>query len=76
LLHLFLLEHYGIRICAVREQVSAELADEEDLALLALSAPAAVLRIEEIAYDQSGKPTIFAIHSAVTAGHRYVNEIR
>jgi len=76
LLHLFLLEHYGIRISAVREQVSAELADGEDLALLALSAPAAVLRIEEIAYDQSGQPTIFARHSAITAGHRYVNEIR
>ena len=76
LLYLFLLERYGIRISAVREQVSAELADAEDRALLGLPAPAAVLRIEEVAYDQSGEPTIFAVHRAVTAAHRYVNEIR
>ncbi len=76
LLYLFLLERYGIRISAVREQVSAELADCDDLALLGLSAPAAILNIEEIAYDQSGEPTIFAIHRAATAEHRYVNEIR
>ena len=76
LLYLYLLERYGIRISAVREQVSAELADADDLILLGLSAPAAVLRIEEIAYDQSGEPTIFATHRAATDGHRYVNEIR
>jgi GntR family transcriptional regulator len=76
LLYLYLLERYGIRISAVREQVSAELADADDLVLLGLSAPAAVLRIEEIAYDQSGEPTIFATHRAATDGHRYVNEIR
>ncbi|HEV2677494.1 MAG TPA: GntR family transcriptional regulator [Aliidongia sp.] len=76
LLYLFLLERYGIRISAVREQVSAELADTDDLTLLGLSAPAAVLKIEEVAYDQSGEATIFAIHRAVTADHRYVNEIR
>jgi GntR family transcriptional regulator len=76
LLYLFLLERYGIRISAVREQVSAELADAEDLALLGLAGPTAVLRIEEIAYDQSSIPTIYAIHRAATAEHRYVNEIR
>lgn len=76
LLYLFLLEQYGIRISAVREQVSAELADEVDQAVLGLSPPAAVLRIEEIAFDQSGVPTIFAIHRAMTKAHRYVNEIR
>ena len=76
LLYLFLLERYGIRISAVREQVSAELADAEDLALLGLAAPAAILRIEVVGYDQSGVSTIFAIHRAVTDGHRYVNEIR
>ena len=76
LLYLFLLERYGIRISAVREHVSAELADADDLAVLGLTAPAAVLRIEEVAYDQSGTPTIFATHRAVTDGHRYVNEIR
>jgi GntR family transcriptional regulator len=76
LLYLFLLERYGIRISAVREQVSAELADDEDVTLLGLTGPAAVLAIEEVAYDQSGEPTIFAIHRAVTDQHRYVNEVR
>lgn len=76
LLYLFLLERYGIRISAVREQVSAELADDEDRSLLALPVPAAVLKIEETAYDQAGEPTIFAVHRAVTSRHRYVNEIR
>jgi len=76
LLYLFLLERYGIRISAVREQVSAELAQDEDLTLLGLSAPAAILKIDEIAYDQSGEPTILATHRAVTSDHRYVNEIR
>jgi GntR family transcriptional regulator len=76
LLYLFLLERYGIRISAVREQVSADLADGDDLALLSLSAPAAVLTIDEVAYDQSGEPTIVATHRAVTTDYRYVNEIR
>jgi GntR family transcriptional regulator len=76
LLYLFLLERYGIRISAVREQVSAELADGEELRLLGLTPPAAVLRIEDVSYDQSGVPTIYAIHQAVTTRHRYVNEIR
>ena len=76
LLYLFLLERYGIRISAVRERVSADLADGDDLALLSLTDPAAVLSIDEVAYDQSGEPTLLAMHRAVTASHRYVNEIR
>ncbi|GGF44393.1 GntR family transcriptional regulator [Aliidongia dinghuensis] len=76
LLYLFLLERYGIRISAVREHVSAELADEEAQKWLGLEPPAAVLRIEDVSYDQSGVPTIFSIHRAVTTDHRYVNEIR
>jgi GntR family transcriptional regulator len=76
LLYLFLLERYGIRISAVREQVSADLADADDLKYLDLVAPAAVLRIEDVSYDQSGEATIYATHRAVTTNHRYVNEIR
>lgn len=76
LLYLFLLERYGIRISAVREQVSAELADADDLERLNLTAPAAVLSIEDVSYDQSGEATIYSTHRAVTANHRYVNEIR
>lgn len=74
--YLHLLERYGIRISAVREQLTAGLADEEDLRLLALSPPAPVLVIEEIAYDQAGSPTILGHHRATTDAHCYINEVR
>lgn len=76
LLYLHLLERYGIRISAVREQLSADLANDEDLALLELAPPAAVLTIEAIAYDQASLPTLLATHRATTEAHRYVNEVR
>lgn len=76
LLYLHLLERYGIRISAVREHITAELADPEDLRLLALSPPAAVLMIDEISYDQSGAPTILGRHRASTAQYCYLNEVR
>lgn len=76
LLYLHLLERYGIRVSAVREQLTADLANEEDVALLCLSPPAAVLTIEEIAYDQAGAPMIIATHRATTQAHCYINEIR
>ncbi len=76
LLYLHLLERYGIRISAVREQLTAALADDEDVRFLDLVAPAAVLVIAEIAYDQAGKPTILATHRARTDRHCYVNEVR
>jgi GntR family transcriptional regulator len=76
LLYLHLLERYGIRISAVREQVTAELANDEDLALFGLAAPAAVLQIDEIAFDQAGVPTLLATHRAITAGYCYINEVR
>lgn len=76
LLYLHLVEAYGIRISAVREQLSADLADAEDARLLGLALPASVLTIEEVAYDQSGAPTILGWHRATTERHCYVNEIR
>ncbi len=76
LLYLFLLDRYGIRITSVRESLAAELADEEDAALLDLSLPAPVLVIHDVAYDQAGKPAIAAIHRATTDGFRYMNEVR
>jgi GntR family transcriptional regulator len=76
LLYLHLLERYGIRISAVREQVTAALADADDLKLLDLTPPAAVLMIDEIAYDQTGRPTIIGNHRARTDRHCYVNEVR
>jgi GntR family transcriptional regulator len=76
LVYLHLLERYGIRISAVREQVTASLANDEDLKLLALQPPAAVLVIDEIAFDQAGVPTILGAHLARTDRHCYVNEVR
>jgi len=76
LLYLHLLERYGIRISAVREQVTASLADADDLRLLDLTTPAAVLVIDEIAYDQAGRPTLIGSHRARTERHCYVNEVR
>ena len=76
LIYLHLLERYGIRISAVREQVTAALADADDLKLLDLSPPAAVLVIDEVAYDQTGRPTVIGHHHARTDRHCYVNEVR
>lgn len=76
LLFLHLVERYGIRISAVREQLTAALADSEDLRLLRLRRPAALLVIDEVAYDQSGAPVLLGIHRAVTREHCYVNEVR
>ncbi len=76
LLYLFLLERYGVRISSVRESLSADLATNEDLALLNLTPPAAVLVIDEIAYDQAGAPAVAATHRATTDGFRYMNEVR
>ncbi|MFO1161632.1 MAG: GntR family transcriptional regulator [Reyranellaceae bacterium] len=76
LLFLHLVERYGIRISAVREQITATVADAEDLRLLKLRRPAALLVIDEVAYDQSGTPVLLGAHRAVTKEHCYVNEVR
>ncbi|MEF2070577.1 GntR family transcriptional regulator [Consotaella aegiceratis] len=76
LLYLYLLDRYGIRISAVREQISAVLAEEADARLLGIGLPSALLHIEEIAYDQAGQPMIHAVHRCTTANHRYVNEVQ
>ena len=76
LLYLHLLEQYGIRISAVREQITADLASDEDMKLLRLPDRQAVLTIDEVAYDQGGVPTILGWHRASTAAHAYVNEVR
>ncbi len=76
LLYQHLLDRYGIRISAVREQISAELAGEAIGKLLGIDPAAPVLVIEEIAYDQANGPTIMALHHATTENHRYITEIR
>lgn len=76
LILLHLLDRYGIRISAAREQVTADVATESDRAFLRLKPPAAVLVIDEVAFDQSGAPTLLAHHRARTDAYCYVNEIR
>jgi len=76
LLYLHLLEHYGIRISAVRECITAALATAEDCRLLGLPGHAAILVIDEVAFDQGGQPMILAHHRACTDGLCYINEVR
>ncbi|HTZ79734.1 MAG TPA: GntR family transcriptional regulator [Stellaceae bacterium] len=76
LIYLHLLERYGIRVSAVRESLTAAVASTEDRRVLELRAPAAVLVIDEVAYDQAGDPIILAHHRAHTEGCCYLNEIR
>lgn len=76
LLYQHLLDRYGIRIAAVREKISAELAGEAVAAALEIAATAPVLVIEETAYDQANAPMVMALHHATTENHRYINEIR
>jgi GntR family transcriptional regulator len=76
LFYLHLLDHHGIRISAIREQVGADLATEDDARWLNLKLPAAVLTIDEVAYDQMAVPVLISAHRATTANHRYVNEVQ
>lgn len=76
LLYLYLLDRWGLRVTAVREELRADLATDEDRRLLALPEPAALLVIEETSYDQTGQPCLLATHRARTEGHRYVHEVR
>lgn len=76
LLYRFLLEHYGVRVAAVREQLTAALATPEDLTLLELSEPHAIMVIDEISFDQSAVPVILAHHRFSTDHFIYLNEMR
>ncbi len=76
LLYQYLSQHYGIRVAAVRENITADLANEEDRRLLKLHDPHAVMVINEISFDQTAKPIILAEHRASTEHFSYINEIR
>lgn len=76
LLYRYLFERYDLRVAAVREQITATLANEEDAALLELSLPHAVMVIDEVSFDQSALPVILAHHRFSTEHFMYVNEIR
>ncbi|MFV0474743.1 MAG: GntR family transcriptional regulator, partial [Pikeienuella sp.] len=75
LLYHHLADEYGVRTSAVREEITAELASEEDIRLLKLTPPAAVLRIQDVSYDNASIPLIASLHVTTTEGQKYVNEI-
>ncbi len=76
LLYFHLLQEYGLRITAVRESLTADLATTSERRALFLPRPAAVLRIASVSYDQAGRPVLLGHHAVTTAGHVYVNEVR
>lgn len=76
LLYRFLFEQYDVRVAAVREQITAQLANEEDATLLELTLPHAVMVIDEVSFDQSAIPVILAHHRFSTEHFMYVNEVR
>ena len=76
LLYLHLAEAYGLRLTAVREQVTADLATAAERKALGLPRPAAVLRIASVAYDAGGQILLLGRHAASTARHVYVNEVQ
>ncbi|WP_142502473.1 GntR family transcriptional regulator [Klebsiella sp. 2680] len=76
LLYRFLFERYDLRVAAVREQITATLANEQDAALLEVALPHAVMVIDEVSFDQSATPVILAHHRFNTEHFMYVNEVR
>ncbi|UWQ16428.1 GntR family transcriptional regulator [Jannaschia sp. M317] len=78
LLFKWLLEEHGLRLGALREQVTARIATEADRSLLGIedSAPVALLDIDETAYDALNEPLMMMRHAALTDQHCYVNEVR
>lgn len=71
-----LAESWGLKISAIRERIEAALATPEDCALLGLAAPAAVLVIQEVAYDEQARPILLNHHRASTENDIYINEIQ
>jgi GntR family transcriptional regulator len=76
LLFLHLLERWGLRVTAVREELRADLATADDAAALGLILPAALLVIEETGFDPAARPLLLGTHRASTEAHHYINEVR
>lgn len=72
---LHFLESYGVRITSLRERLSAALADDDDRRILERAGDFAVLVIEEIAFDQLGRPIVWAFHRAITDDFKYINVV-
>lgn len=75
LLYLHLLEKYGVRISAMREKMSADFSTEQDQEYLKIPRQFPVLRIDETAFDQQGRPVLLAFHRAQTEEFKYINEV-
>ncbi len=76
LLYVHLWRAHGIRVMAVREHLTADLASPNEQAVLELTVPAAVLRIRSTSFDATGRIVLLGEHVADTSEHRYVNEVR
>jgi GntR family transcriptional regulator len=76
LLYLYLLEQHDIRISAVRDSLTAEVASTRDRALLGLAPRTAVLVCDSRAYDQFGETCIVSRQRSTTNQFKYVNEVR
>lgn len=75
-LYMALWHDYGLKISAIRERIEADLADATDCELLGMTAPAAVLVINEIAYDEMARPILINTHRACTRQDVYINEVQ
>lgn len=75
-LYLSLWHDHGLKISAIRERLEADMATEEDCALLDLTPPAAVLIIHETAYDEMARPILLNVHRACTRDDVYINEVQ
>lgn len=67
---------FGLKISAIREKITAELATDRDCELLNLIPPAAVLVLHEIAYGEKAQPILLNYHRACTKNDVYINEIQ
>lgn len=76
LLYTMLWQRYNVRVTAIREQVEAQLATEEDCLHLGLTPPAAVLVIQAISYNETARPVLISTSRASTAEDIYINEIQ
>ncbi|MEP2639689.1 GntR family transcriptional regulator [Roseobacter sp.] len=78
LLYKWLLDEHGLRLGALREEVTARIANDADRRLLNLdgAAPVALLQIDEVGYDLQNEPLLVMQHSALTDEHCYINEVR
>jgi GntR family transcriptional regulator len=76
LLYRFLLEKYGVRITAVREQLTTALATDDDCEKLQLTPPYPILVIDRLSFDNQAHPVIMSSHRSSTEHYMYVNEVR